>query len=129
MKTLTNDYGYHTVTERGHDVTLVRNKHSQDLTYTEIRTFENGGGRSTHRSDIFKVEIRLNHYEYQTHAKLFVWRDGWQEFHTQLITDLPANELSLYKHIDDLDISKFEASCEHLWLMACKYFRYTGITV
>jgi len=122
MKTLTNDYGYHTVTHAGHDVTLVRNKHTQDLTYTEIRLFENGVRT---RSDKFKAEIRLNHYEYQTHAKLFVWRDGWQEFHKQLITDLPAIELSLYKPIDDLDISKFEASCEHLWLMAGKYFGYT----
>ena len=118
-KTLTNDYGYHTVTDAGHDVTLVRNKHSHELTYTEIRMFENGI-----RTDKFKAEIRLNHYEFQTHAKLFVWRDGWKEFHSQLITDLPAVQLSLFTHIDDLDISKFEASCEHLWLMAGKYFGY-----
>lgn len=120
MKTLTNEHGYHTVTPEGHDVTLVRNSINHDLTYTEIRKMELGN-----KSDIFKAEIRLNNYPAQTHAKLFVWRTGgWEEFHKQLITDLPASELNLFTHVDDLDISKFEASCEHLWLMAKKYFGY-----
>jgi hypothetical protein len=116
-KTLTNEHGFHTVTDAGHDVTLVRNNINHDMTYTEIRMY--GDGLSMDR---FKAVIRLNTYPSQTYAKLFVWRDGWQEFHSQLITDLPAYTLSTYGKADELDISKFQDSCEHLWLMAAKYF-------
>lgn len=118
-KTLTNEHGFHAVNHAGHDVTLVRNNINHDMTYTEIRKFENGL-----RKDIFKAVIRLNAYPAQTSAKLFVWRDGWQEFHSQLITDLPAYTLNVYADADELDLSKFEASCEHLWLMAKEYFGY-----
>lgn len=118
-KTLTNEHGFHAVNHAGHDITLVRNNVNHDMTYTEIRKFE------MHlRKDIFKAVIRLNAYPSQTSAKLFVWRDGWQEFHSQLITDLPAYTLNVYAPADELDLSKFEASCEHLWLMAKEYFGY-----
>lgn len=118
-KTLTNEHGFHALNHAGHDITLVRDNINHDMTYTEIRKFENGL-----RKDIFKAVIRLNAYPTQTSAKLFVWRDGWQEFHSQLITDLPAYTLNVYAHADELDLSKFEASCEHLWLMAKEYFGY-----
>jgi len=116
---LTNDHGFHAVNASGHDITLMRG--NQDVIYTEIRLYEDADGLS---KDRFKAEIRLNPYPYQTHAKLFVWQNGWQEFHKQFITDLPAYMLSVYADADELDISKFEASCEHLWLMAGKYFGY-----
>lgn len=117
MKTLTKEHGFHTVNDAGHDVTLVRNNISHDLTYTEIRGSDHGYG-------MFKAVIRLNAYPAQTYAKLFVWRNGWQEFHSQLIADLPAYTLNVYAAADELDLSKFEASCEHLWLIAGKYFGY-----
>lgn len=118
-KTLNNEHGFHAVNHAGHDITLVRNNINHDMTYTEIRKCH-----ETYKSDIFKVEIRLNPYPAQTHAKLFVWRNGWQEFHRQLINDLPAYTLNPYADADELDLSKFEASCEHLWVMAKEYFGY-----
>ena len=119
-KTLTNEHGFHAVNHAGHDITLVRNNINPDTTYTEIRKIP------IQRDDmvtaqLFKAVIRLNTYPCQTSAKLFVWRGGWQEFHSQLITDLPAYTLNVYADADELDLSKFEASCEHLWLMAKKY--------
>ncbi len=119
-KTLNYEHGFHVKGKDGHDVTLVRDSINHDMTYTEIRKIP------TQRDDmatakLFKAVIRLNAYPSQTSAKLFVWRGGWQEFHKQLITDLPAYTLNVYAKADELDLSKFEASCEHLWLMAKEY--------
>jgi len=121
MKEVSNEHGFHAVYDDGHDVTLIRNNINHDMTYTEIRLYEDADGLS---KDRFKVEIRLNPYPAQTHAKLFVWQNGWQEFHKQLVTDLPCYTLDVYSDADLLDLSKFEVSCEHLWLMAGKYFGY-----
>lgn len=127
MKTThpTTEHGFHTVTLENHDVTLVRNGTYKDMTYTEIRKIPKFAGlkgdADMATAVLFKAVIRLNSYEWQATAKLYVWVGGWQEFHSQLTTDLPCVGMSPYTDCDEVDLSKLEASCEHLWTMAKEY--------
>jgi hypothetical protein len=117
---VTNKHGFHYVTNENHDVTLVRNGTNYEVTYTEIRKIPLFPEDMV-TAKLFKAVICLNSYPWQATAKLFVWRDGWKEFHSQLTADLPCAGMVAYKDCDEIDLSKLDASCEHLWLMAKEY--------
>lgn len=110
----TNEFGYHKNIGIRHDVTLI--KGSQTWTYVETRRVVNSID-----SRVVRVVIVRDAYDFQSYASLQIWKDGWHEFHRQNITSLPAVSLHPYADESEIDVSLFEDSAYHLWVMARDY--------